>query len=221
MKKNLIENALNLIFPPTCGFCGEITDSYLCEYCLNYLQTKQVNKINTYEEKFFTTHLWLFEYKDEVREKIIEYKFNNKSYLYRTFAQIILSDRFVCDYIQEFDILIPVPIHKKRYKTRGYNQSELIAKQIAKKLKNIELRAGIIEKVKNIKPQSTLTKDQRIENVNEAYRLVKFTTNDNIKNKKILLLDDVYTTGSTVNECSKILKKTDCKNIGIFTIAKD
>ena len=140
MKKNLIENALNFIFPPACGFCGEITDSYLCEYCSSYLKTMKLNKISIYEDKFFSTHLWLFEYKDEVREKIIEYKFNSKSYLYRTFAQIILADEFVCNYIQEFDVIIPVPIHKKRCKSRGYNQSELIAKEIAKKLKNIEAK---------------------------------------------------------------------------------
>ncbi|MBP3502707.1 MAG: ComF family protein [Clostridia bacterium] len=220
MKKNLIESALNLFFPPACGFCGEITDSYLCKYCSNYLKTRQLNKINEYEDKFFTTHLWLFEYKDEVREKIIDYKFNDKSYLYRTFTQIILSDESVCNYIKEFDMIIPVPIHKKRRKSRGYNQSELIAKEIARKLKNIELKTDIIEKIKNIKPQSTLTKEQRIENVNNAYKLIKFN-NDNLENKKLLLLDDVYTTGSTVNECAKMLSNSNCKRIGIITLAKD
>lgn len=220
MKKNLIENALNFIFPPACGFCGEITDSYLCEYCSSYLKTRKLNKISIYEDKFFSTHLWLFEYKDEVREKIIEYKFNSKSYLYRTFAQIILADEFVCNYIQEFDVIIPVPIHKKRCKSRGYNQSELIAKEIAKKLKNIELRTDLIEKVKNIKPQSTLTKEQRIENVNDAYNLIK-SNKDNLENKKLLLLDDVYTTGSTVNECAKMLTNLNCKQIGVITLSKD
>lgn len=219
MKKNLIETALNFIFPQACGFCGEITNSYLCEYCNEYLKQRQMNKIQKYDDKFFDEHLWIYEYKDEVREKIIDYKFNNKSYLYRTFLQIILSTENVCNYIKKFDILIPVPIHKKRAKKRGYNQSELIAKGIAKNIKSIQLQTNIIEKVKNIKPQSTLSKDMRIENVKNAYRLKKCDIC--LKNKNILLIDDVFTTGSTVNECAKILLQTECNKVSIITLAKD
>ncbi len=219
MKKNLIETALNFIFPQACGFCGEITNSYLCEYCNEYLKQRQMNKIQKYDDKFFDEHLWIYEYKDEVREKIIDYKFNNKSYLYRTFLQIILSTESVYNYIKKFDILIPVPIHKKRAKKRGYNQSELIAKGIAKNIKSIQLQTNIIEKVKNIKPQSTLSKDMRIENVKNAYRLKKCDIC--LKNKNILLIDDVFTTGSTVNECAKILLQTECNKVSIITLAKD
>ncbi len=219
MKKNLIETALNFIFPKACGFCGEITNSYLCEYCNEYLKQRQMNKIQKYDDKFFDEHLWIYEYKDEVREKIIDYKFNNKSYLYRTFLQIILSTESVCNYIKKFDILIPVPIHKKRAKKRGYNQSELIAKGIAKNIKSIQLQTNIIEKIKNIKPQSTLSKDMRIENVKNAYRLKKCDIC--LKNKNILLIDDVFTTGSTVNECAKILLQTECNKVSIITLAKD
>mgnify|MGYP004511759259 FL=1 len=219
MKKNLIETALNFIFPQACGFCGEITNSYLCEYCNEYLKQRQMNKIQKYDDKFFDEHLWIYEYKDEVREKIIDYKFNNKSYLYRTFLQIILSTESVCNYIKKFDILIPVPIHKKRAKKRGYNQSELIAKGIAKNIKSIQLQTNIIEKIKNIKPQSTLSKDMRIENVKNAYRLKKCDIC--LKNKNVLLIDDVFTTGSTVNECAKILLQTECNKVSIVTLAKD
>lgn len=217
MKINLIENALSLIFPPACGFCNEIADSYLCEYCYEYLQTKLINRIDTYEDKFFSTHFWIFEYKDEVREKIIEYKFNNKSYLYRTFLQLILNNKSACEYIKSFDIIIPVPIHKKRQNLRGYNQSELIAKGITKKIDKLQLRTDLIQKVKNIMPQSTLTKEQRIENVIDAYRLIK---SENLENKKVLLLDDVYTTGSTVNECAMVLSKLNCNDIRSNYISK-
>ena len=203
MKKNLIETALNFIFPQACGFCGEITNSYLCEYCNEYLKQRQMNKIQKYDDKFFDEHLWIYEYKDEVREKIIDYKFNNKSYLYRTFLQIILSTESVCNYIKKFDILIPVPMHKK----------------IAKDIKSIQLQTNIIKKIKNIKPQSTLSKDMRIENVKNAYRLKKCDIC--LKNKNVLLIDDVFTTGSTVNECAKILLQTECNKVSIITLAKD
>lgn len=218
MKINLIEKALNLLFPPVCGFCNEMSDSYLCEYCSNYLNSKQINRIDSYDDKFFTTHLWLFKYEDEIREKIIDYKFNDRSYLYRTFTQIILSNKDICDYISLFDIIIPVPIHKKRKKSRGYNQSELIARGIIKIINSVELRIDLIAKMRNIKPQSTLNKDERIKNVSDAYRSISGV---NLNGKKVLLLDDVYTTGSTVNECAKVLIDLNCGQIGVMTLAKD
>lgn len=218
MRINLIEKALNLIFPPVCGFCNEMSDSYLCEYCSNYLKSKQINRIDLYEDKFFTTHLWLFKYEDEIREKIIDYKFNDRSYLYRTFTQIILSNKDICDYISFFDIIIPVPIHKKRKKSRGYNQSELIARGITEIINSVELRIDLITKMRNIKPQSTLNKDERIKNVSDSYRSISGV---NLNGKKVLLMDDVYTTGSTVNECAKVLIDLNCGQIGVMTLAKD
>ena len=95
----------------------------------------------------------------------------------------------------------------------------MIAKGIAKNIKSIQLQTNIIEKVKNIKPQSTLSKDMRIENVKNAYRLKKCDIC--LKNKNILLIDDVFTTGSTVNECAKILLQTECNKVSIMVIIYD
>mgnify|MGYP002420262445 FL=1 len=81
------------------------------------------------------------------------------------------------------------------------------------------MQTNIIEKIKNIKPQSTLSKDMRIENVKNAYRLKKCDIC--LKNKNVLLIDDVFTTGSTVNECAKILLQTECNKVSIITLAKD
>ena len=169
MKRNFIEIVLNLFFPPVCGMCNEISNTYICDYCLKYLKKNQKNRLNIYNDKFFKTHFWLYEYKNEIREQIINYKFNDKPYLHRTFVELILTNPVACKYIQSFDILIPVPIHKKRLKKRGYNQSELIAKKIAKEFNNIELRNDLIKKKNNIIPQSTLNKDGRIKNVINAY----------------------------------------------------
>ncbi|MBO5348380.1 MAG: ComF family protein [Clostridia bacterium] len=218
MKTNFIENALNLFFPPACGMCGQISASYICEYCYEYLKTRAKNRLDSYDDKYFSKHFWIFEYKDEIREKIIDYKFNDKSYLYRTFLEIILNNEQAIKYIQSFDIIIPVPIHKKRLKTRGYNQCELISKSLCKQIDNVVYRNDLIIKVNNIKPQSTLTKIERAENIIGAYEISK---PEILRDRKILLIDDIYTTGSTVNECSKILSETNCETIGVFSLAKD
>lgn len=219
MKKNFIEIALKFIFPQSCGFCGEITDSYICKYCKEYIEKIQINKIKVYDNMFYSTHCWLFEYKDEIREKIIDYKFNGKSYLYRTFAQLIVENKKIYEYIKSFDLIIPVPIHKKRKKYRGYNQSELIAREISNKIKSITYKENIIKKINNVKPQSkTFTKNERIENIKDAYKII---CNEDLSDKKVLIFDDVYTTGSTVNECAKLINALNCKEIGVLTIAKD
>lgn len=103
--------------------------------------------------------------------------------------------------------------------SRGYNQSELLAKEIAKILK-IKIDSKILRKTKNNIAQSTLKKEQREQNVIGAY---KVTNIEKIKHKKILIFDDIYTTGSTVNECAKTLVQVGIpkSDIGILTIAKD
>ena len=89
---------------------------------------------------------------------------------------------------------------------------------LAKKNKNIIIKNNILQKQRNIKPQSSLNKLQRKDNIKNAYDI---TNKLEIKNKKILLFDDVFTTGSTTNECSRILKENGAKKIGVLTIAKD
>ena len=116
------------------------------------------------------------------------------------------------DLLKNYDTIIPVPISKKRYKQRGYNQSSLIAKKLAKEL----LKENF--KTKNVIEQSKLNKDNREKNIKGAYEIFHI---NQLKNKKILLVDDIYTTGSTLRECSKILKKSNPKKIGVLTIAKD
>lgn len=152
-----------------------------------------------------------------IRKILLNYKFNDKSYLYRTIVNFLLKDEKFFQILQSYDTIIPVPISQKRRKERGYNQSELIAKEIAKKL-CIEYNNRSLFKTKDIIEQSKLNKEERQKNIQNVYELRQPQI---LENKKILLIDDIYTTGSTVNECSKTLKKAQPKKIDVFTIAKD
>ena len=224
MIKNLIESSLNVLFPPVCGICGELSDGYLCSSCYESLRLQEKNRIDTYEDKNFSEHFWIYKYKNEIREKIIDYKFNDKSYLFRTFVEIILKNKLAVDYIKSFDLIIPVPIHKKRYKKRGYNQSELITKALCKQFKCVKHMNRLLIKVKNISPQSTLNKQERKKNVVDAYAInnIYIDQLEQFKGKRIVLVDDVFTTGSTLNECAGVLKQLLYSvDVGTFTIAKD
>lgn len=217
----MLDFILSLIYPNVCGFCNNICKESLCNQCEERINKILLCNIDNYEDdktKFFLRHIYLFKYNDEIRQKILDYKFNDKAYIYKTFSKIINKNEKICGFLEKYDIIIPIPIHKKRKNTRGYNQSELIAKEISKNFKNLNLEKDLLTKKENNKPQSTLTKIERDENVKNVYTLKNI---DKIKDKKIVLLDDIYTTGSTVNECSRLLKLNGAKEIGIITLAKD
>ena len=167
--------------------------------------------------KHFENHYYIFKYDNLIRKLIIDYKFNEKPYLYRSFLEFL--NNYQKEYIQFkiYDIIIPVPISKKRKRERGYNQSLLIAREISSKEK-IKLGDKVISKVKNNNTQSKLNKEERAENVKNVY---KITNNKEIINKNILLIDDIFTTGATLNECSRMLKQAGAKKIDVLTIAKD
>lgn len=161
--------------------------------------------------------MYSFHYDGRIREKIIQYKFEEKSYLYDFFAKCILKNEKICKMIKSYDIIIPIPIHKKRYNIRGYNQSTLIAKKMAEILK-IEMMDDCLYKNVNTIEQSKLNKNKRKHNVKNVYSI---KNSEKIKDKKIILFDDIYTTGSTANECARILKKAGVKDVVVLTIAKD
>lgn len=216
-----LEKALEYIFLPVCGICGKLGEGYLCKECEKsikeyYIEQKVfVKDIRSKYKMCKTMHL--LKYEGLVRKLLIDYKFNDKSYLYKTFCEIIKNDKKTLDFIKSYDIIIPVPIHKKRMKTRGYNQSELIARELAKICGN-KMYTDVLIKIKNNKAQSTLNKEERENNAKNVYKLCKL---EKINNKKVLILDDIYTTGATVKECALELSKANVKEIGIFTVAKD
>ena len=218
---NIIEFLLELVYPNVCGICEKIDKNSLCENCKLEIEKDIIAKIDNYNKdtsKIFNKHGYIFRYYGHIRKLLIDYKFNNKSYLYKTFVQIILNNSNIINFIKSYDIIIAVPIHRKRFNNRGYNQSELLAKEISKYLKKTNFRNDILIKIKDNTAQSTLTRTERFLNVKDAYKI----QNDNfIKEKRILLIDDIYTTGNTVNECSRVLKQCGAKEIGVLTISKD
>ena len=216
---NLIEKALEYIFVPSCGVCGKIGEGYLCKNCGKVLEryVECDDNFANLREDIEKKKLHIFQYKEIVRKLIIQYKFNNKSYLYKTFCEFIVKNKKAFDFIKSYDIIIPVPMHNKKRALRGYNQSGLIAKELAKKMK-IKIFTDVLIKTKNNKVQSSLNKEDRKNNVKDVYKLVN---KEKIYNKKVLIFDDIYTTGATIEACKREILKADVKQLGILTLAKD
>ncbi len=231
-----LENVLNFIFPTTCEICGKVglpicndCDKLIRKYEINlvendYIETEQnigCKNINLEQEnnykfknnsKIKVQKIFLYRYCDLIRKLLINYKFNDASYLANTFAYLIKNNKKIYDILKTYDIILPVPLHKRRKLERGYNQTELIAKKIGLKYEN-----NCLVKVKNIKPQSRNDAKKRKTEIKDVFKVQNI---EKIKNKKVLILDDIYTTGSTADECIKTVSIATNK-IGFVSFARD
>lgn len=221
----MFEFASSFFMQNKCYICGKKTKKiYLCEECFKKLEKykckyklniKRYNYVDRKDEDF----IYIFEYKKYIRKLILGYKFFNKSYLGKVFGEFIIRDKKVCQKLKSYDIIIPVPMSRKSKNIRGYNQTEIISKELAKRI-GIIYKKEILIKCKNIKRQSLLTKEERILNVKNAFKVNdKFC--EYLNGKKIILFDDIYTTGATINECLEVIKKYNVKEILVLILAKD
>lgn len=201
----MLEIVLNFLFPPVCIVCGKIDKNWICKKCqkkvYKYLKSriilKNSNKLTCYKtienlnfrlafinKKYFSKKydrlLYIFEYKNIIRKLIIDYKFNDKAYINNFFSNEILKNKSICDILKRYDIIISVPLSRKKLMTRGYNQTDLIAKKVAKQL-NIKYNQDLLLKVKDTKMQSSLTKLDRKNNIFGAF---EFNFEYNISRKK-------------------------------------
>ncbi len=219
----MIGDILNLLFPPVCGICGKRNTNWLCQTCEEKIKRLEKfyyiysNKNPQNAHIYFDKILYVFEYQSLIRKVILRYKFQDQSYLYHLFSKIILSHKKCCEILSFYDIIIPVPMYQKKKKQRGYNQTELVATEVAKTLK-IPIYLDCITKIKHTKTQSTLSKKERKQNIKNAFSV---NTMYNLNHKRLILFDDIYTTGATVNEIARILKENGVQEVLVFVIAKD
>ncbi len=214
---NFLENMLAFIFPPVCGICGKENENYVCKSCMEKLKLEKiyVPQIINYDG---IKHCYISEYDGIMRQKILQYKFKNKAYLYKMFSEFFVKNEKVCRFLKNYDIIIPVPMTNKKIAQRGYNQTELIAKEIAVNIKELTYLKNILIKQKEIQVQSTLSQKERFNNVKNAYKVQNM---QKIKEKNIILFDDIYTTGATCRECAKTIIEAGAKTVALLTIAKD
>ncbi len=200
---NICKNCLtkmNFILNP-CPTCG---DNMVNEntYCLNCKNRKST---------YFTRSRSVFVYSGIAKSLVINAKFNGRRYLSKTMSAFMVdcykSNRYNCD------IVTYVPSGTRRIKERGFNLTKLLAEEVAK-----SLEIPVINTMERIKESHQIDKNfkSRQDNIKDAFRIIK---NIDIKNKTILLIDDVYTTGATMNECSRILTKAGAKAVFGLTFA--
>lgn len=219
----MLNEILEQIFPTTCGMCGKLNKESLCNKCKNKINKVVISKMQIkYINGEFVKYMYLFKYENELRKVMLSYKFKEKIYLYEFFVKIILKNEKIYNFLKKYDIIIPVPLHYRKLKYRGYNQCELISSKIAKNIEELCACNNILIKAKNNLRQSSLYLEARKNNVKDAYTIKDLEKNRlKIKDKNILIFDDICTTMSTINECIKTLQKLQPKSIGVLTLFRD
>ena len=120
-------------------------------------------------------------------------------------------------FLLKYDLYVPIPLHKKRQRQRGFNQAELILKAVAK-TRFLPIRTDLLARVKNTAPLSQLTSvDERIDNISGAFQL---RYPEQIKDLRILIFDDILTTGTTLKEAVRVLEQGEPEYIEILTLSK-
>lgn len=247
MKKlltGLKNSSINLLFPIRCVVCKKETErkrknKLICTECLKEFSPSlnffcPLCEAGTSDaklcfsclpphskNKFYLDRLiYPFSYKDRPIQKVI------KAFKYHFIKDLeIPLGHLIIDYLEKIKkqidlkdlILIPVPLHKRKYNQRGYNQSELIAEQIISCFEKSEILTDVLKKEKSTKDQANLKEDRRLENLKCVFVCSKPWL---VSGKKVILIDDVYTTGATMQECAKVLKEAGANEVIGLAIAR-
>lgn len=242
--KNYSEFLTDLFFPKFCLGCQK-EGTFLCndcrelleigefDYCLcnkplRILPGQKNGKCQACQAKKLSGIYFALSYKNILAKRLIR-QFKYEPYLKDLKSTLagILIEHFVktkknTDEIWENSILIPAPIDSKKLKIRGYNQSEELAEELSKTLK-VPVVSDILIKIKKTAPQMELSKQERENNLIGAFSINNRATSDVVQlhNKKVFLVDDVYTTGSTMEECAKILKEAGAKQVWGISLSRE
>ncbi len=230
---------IELVFPPRCVICDELyvkksffEEEYVCDRCRKKLRFVKNFSNNCKKcsrsiasESIICPACQVIRYKYDIalscviyeksmRASLLSYKFSEQRYKYRTFAKIMVSNLKNFPYIPNLDVIVSVPVSKKRKKSRGFDHVKPIAKYISKAL-DVPYKSGALIKIKDTPPQSRLSFNERFLSVKGAFKIDKDIS---FKGKSILLIDDIYTTGATVSEISGLLKRSGAKFVAVLTL---
>ena len=236
-KIDLLEAAVSLLYPPACTICGGSVrgDEYLCNVC----EAKAARIIAPFCEKcsepfegsitsaftcancahrtlHFEAAVAAYRGRGVVRHIIHEFKYGRQIHLRHLVARWLraaLDDERL--HGNHFDVLVPVPLHPARQRERGFNQARLLSELLSAQI-SIPSKLHL-ERIRYTTTQTALDRSERMENLHNAFRLRK---NADVRGLRVLLIDDVLTTGSTLSECARVLKRAGALSVLAATAAR-
>jgi ComF family protein len=231
------EGFLSLIYPPHCAKCGADTASgvHLCATCAEHAKKIEAPFCRQCSQPFdgaiegeftcsncrdrtfhFDCAVTRYMSRGVVREFIHRFKYDRHFYLRHPLADWMteaLADERIR--AQPFDAFVPVPLHFARFRERDFNQAEVLAKLLAKSTGQPVLKA--LKRIRYTTTQTRLDREQRMENLRNAFRVRHASA---VQSRHLILVDDVFTTGSTVEECARVLRQAGAASVRVVTVAR-
>ncbi len=229
---------LRILYPANCILCKIpllLDELHLCLLCRQRIQPlpkphclKCARPIPPYdiyttcsscrtERPCFDRGFALVEFDETTKSIFHQIKFQKKPWLFEIFSGL-LQNSFSSFEFKNYELMIPVPLDFMREQKRGFNQALIIAKMLKRLDPTRELLIpNLIKKTKKTAPQSRLRRNERLKNLSGAFKLKELNL---VRGKNILLIDDIITTGSTINECARLLKENGAERVDFFTIAR-
>ena len=205
---------LDLLFPPKCILCGKLLEKQetdLCRACREE-SPECLGKHKNFS--FLDSWAAIWYYEKNIRQSILRFKFRRARHYADVYGRL-LAMRLLQLYPEGFDVLTWVPISRARRFTRGYDQVELLARAVGRELGMKPVKT--LKKLRNNRPQSGISgQAQRRANVLGVYRVI---SSAQVQEKRILLLDDIITTGATAGECARVLLTAGAKEVHCGVVA--
>ncbi len=227
-----------LLWPPRCALCGEFIGPQLagfCPQCQGSFQTvsfpicqicgKPLPEISRpagnicgfcieSEPRYDRARLYS-RYEGALAEVLKDFKFKERRSVLPALSAYMIECYELFYGGQFFDVVLPVPLHRRRLHLRGFNQAADLAKPIAKR-QGFVLQYNVLERTRDTMPQYGLTVSQREKNVKGAFAVIRPQA---VKEKSVLLVDDIMTTGTTINECARVLRKAGAAHVCVLCLA--
>ena len=224
---------LSIFFPPRCPVCDEVLlpGKWICEPCGKKIKViaepvcKKCGKPLTDERReycgdcirknhFYTQGKAVFAYDGAIRNSMYRFKYSNKREYAAFYAKVAAEEYGTWLKRKGVETIVPVPMYFWKRKLRGYNQAEVFAKALGKEL-HMPVECKMVKRIRNTVPQKKLNGEQRIHNVKNAFQFAA----DIVKYKQIVLVDDIYTTGSTIDALAAVLLSAGVKKIYYICIS--
>ena len=194
---------IRYVEPPRCLKCGKHIEEETREYCSDCEERKH----------FFKQGRALYYYKD-IAKAIYRYKYKGRKAYAKVFGREMVY--YLGDYIKSLgaDAIIPVPLFRRKVRRRGYNQATLLARILGEEL-NIPVEEKLVIRNRNTKPLKLLNPEERLNNLKKAFILVE----NGVKLKRVIIIDDIYTTGSTIDTMAELLMEWGIEEVYFVTLA--
>jgi competence protein ComFC len=237
--KTSISTLVDLLYPRQCQICGEVETcrrfSFLCDGCFDsaprlnppYCERCALPLPGAFSAPFrcpncsemslhFSRAMAPLRFQGVVRRVIHAFKYSHQRYWSQVLSSWLVDEAKSWNLSAEVDVVVPVPLFATRERERGFNQAKLLTEDFVKAVR-IPCEPRALVRVRETETQTHLDRAERLENLRNAFQV---RNADSIEGKRVLLMDDVLTTGSTANECARVLQEAGATSVLVFTLAR-